>query len=107
MCRIYPPLFRMTFGHLSLWANYPERQALYPVSVRHIKCLPKASFRFLIAQDTLAFGYGIPVIRAPWGLASVNPTHPLGLLHARHTNYGTSTRYNPRENTHWNLANNY
>jgi len=44
MRRIYPSLFRMTFGHLSLWANYPERQASYPVSVRRIKCLPMASF---------------------------------------------------------------
>jgi len=75
----------MTIGRPDLWLSYPERQASYPVSVRHIKILSWASFRFTIARDTLAFDCGIPVIGAPWGLVS-SLTHPLGLLHARHTN---------------------
>jgi hypothetical protein len=58
----------MTFGLLDSWLNYPERPALYPVSVRHIKHLPPASFRFPITQDTLAFSYKIPVIMALEGL---------------------------------------
>jgi len=47
----------------------PPRQALYPVSVRPDKLLPTAAFRFLVTQDTLAFGYRIPVITAPLGLS--------------------------------------
>ena len=53
----------MTIGLLDSWLNYPGRQALYPVSVRLVKLLPTAAFRFPVAQDTLAFGYEIPVIR--------------------------------------------
>ncbi|MDP2237878.1 MAG: hypothetical protein Q8J88_15715 [Bacteroidales bacterium] len=68
MCRIYPSFLRMTIGLADLWVSYPERQASYPISVRHIKVLSRASFRFTIARDTLAFDYGIPVIRAPLGL---------------------------------------
>ena len=68
MCRIYPPFLRMTFGRPDLWVGYPERQASYPVSVRHIKTLSMASFRSHLTMGTLAFDYGIPVIRAPWGL---------------------------------------
>lgn len=69
-CRIYPSFLRMTIGCPDLWVSYPERQASYPISVRHVKILSMASFRFTIARDTLAFDYGIPVIRAPWGLVS-------------------------------------
>jgi len=48
-------------------AQLPPEQALYQVSVRHIKFSPSASFRFHLAMDTLAFGYGIPVVTAPFG----------------------------------------
>jgi hypothetical protein len=64
----------MTFGLLDSWLNYPGRQALYPVSVRLIKLLPSASFRFPVTRDTLAFSYGIPVITAPLGLAPFSLT---------------------------------
>jgi hypothetical protein len=63
----------MTIGRLGPKANYPERQALYPVSVRHTKCLPTASFRSPVARDTLAFGYKIPVITALLGLEDFIP----------------------------------
>jgi hypothetical protein len=63
----------MTIGRLGLGANYPERKALYPVSVRHNKCLPTAAFRFPVARDTLAFGYKIPVITALSGLGKLLP----------------------------------
>ena len=45
--------------------------ALYHVSVRQSRCLPKTSFRFRVATDTLVVGYSLPVIRATWGLAPV------------------------------------
>jgi len=64
-----PPSFRMTLGHPDSKLSYPGRMAFYPISVRLIKLLPSASFRFPVTRDTLAFGYGIPVITAPSGLA--------------------------------------
>jgi hypothetical protein len=63
----------MTIGRLDPKVNFPERLAFYPVSVRHNKCLPTASFRFPVTLDTLAFGYKIPVITAPWGLEVITP----------------------------------
>ena len=63
----------MTIGHLGQWANYPERQALYPVSVRQNKCSPNASFRFPVVRDTLAFGFKIPAITALVGLGERFP----------------------------------
>lgn len=83
---IYSSVFRMTFGLLDSGLNYPDRQALYQVSVRRIKCLPSASFRFPVARDTLAFDYRIPVITAPSGLEilllapfrlTTCPAHPI------------------------------
>ena len=43
----------------------------YQVSVRRVRCLPKASFRFHLTMDTLAFGCSLPTVRAAWGLAPV------------------------------------
>ena len=43
----------------------------YQVSVRRVRCLPTASFRFHLAMDTLAFGCNLPTVRAAWGLAPV------------------------------------
>ena len=43
----------------------------YQVSVRRVRCLPKASFRFHLTVDTLAFGCSLPTVRAAWGLAPV------------------------------------
>ena len=44
----------------------------YQVSVRRVRCLPTASFRFHLAMDTLAFGCSLPTVRAAWGLAPVS-----------------------------------
>jgi len=63
----------MTIGLPGPWASYPERQALYPVSVRQNKCSPSASFRFPVTRDTLACGYKIPVITALVGLEDLIP----------------------------------
>ena len=43
----------------------------YQVSVRRVRCLPTASFRFHLTMDTLAFGCSLPAVRAAWGLAPV------------------------------------
>ena len=43
----------------------------YQVSVRRVRCLPKASFRFHLTIDTLAFGCSLPTVRVAWGLAPV------------------------------------
>src|SRR5699024_9393514 len=45
--------------------------ASYMVSVRQIRGLPKASFGFHIAMDTLAVGYVLTTTRAHSGLAPV------------------------------------
>jgi hypothetical protein len=58
----------MTFGLPDSKVSYPAEQAFYQVSVRRVNCLPSASFGFHLTMDTLAFGYEIPVITAPWGL---------------------------------------
>jgi len=63
----------MTIGLPDPRLSYPGEQALYPVSVRHNKCLPTASFRFLVTQNTLAFGYEIPAITALSGLEAFCP----------------------------------
>ena len=76
----------MTIGLPGPKASYPEKQALYPVSVRQNKCSPTASFRFPVTRDTLAFGFKIPAITALSGLGNAFP-HLLDLLHARHTSY--------------------
>ena len=43
----------------------------YQVSVRRVRCLPTASFRFHLTMDTLAFGCSLPTVRAAWGLTPV------------------------------------
>jgi len=63
----------MTIGPPDPKLSYPEKQALYPVSVRQNKFSPTASFRFPVARDTLAFGYKIPVITALSGLGASVP----------------------------------
>ena len=51
--------------------SYPRSNALYEVSIRWVRYLPPASFRFHLAMDTLALGYSLPAIRVAWGLAPV------------------------------------
>ena len=48
-----------------------SRKPWYQVSVRRVRCLPTASFRFHLTMDTLAFGCSLPTVRAAWGLAPV------------------------------------
>ena len=56
---------------LAVPCGQPRSNALYEVSVRWVRCLPPASFRFHLAMDTLALGYSLPAIRAASGLAPV------------------------------------
>ena len=67
-CLIYSLCLPDDLGLPDSWVSYPAEQALYQVSVCHNKYLPAASFRFYLTIDTLAFDYGIPVIKAPSGL---------------------------------------
>ena len=64
----------MTIGHPDPKVSYPQRQALYPVPVRHNNSSPTASFRSPVTRDTLAFGYQIPVITALLGLGVSIPS---------------------------------
>jgi len=88
----------MAIGRPDSWLSYPEKQALYPVSVRHNKCLStaslpdgKAGFGFPVVRDTLAFDYKIPAITALWGL-EINDPAPFRLItcpaHQRYQAYG-------------------
>ena len=74
----------MTIGQRDLGAAYPDSQALYLVSVRRNEYLSLASFRFALADNTLAFNYKIPVITALSGLEGLY-SHLLEMRHARHT----------------------
>ena len=62
--QIYYVWFRIVIGLCFVLQTYPHTLALYLISVRQVRLLPPASFRFHIAMDTLAFGYTIPTIRA-------------------------------------------
>ena len=42
------------YGLLDFGVDYPEGLALYPISLRHTKCLLSASFRFVLTNNTLA-----------------------------------------------------
>ena len=54
----------MTIGRPDSGLGFPLKQAFYPVSVRQNCSLSPASFRSVLADDTLAFNYEIPVITA-------------------------------------------
>ena len=45
-----------SIGLLFLLQHHPHIPALYEVSVRRLEYLPPASFRFVVAHDTLALG---------------------------------------------------
>jgi hypothetical protein len=53
-----PAALRMTTGHPHPLLGYPAADAFYPVSVRRVRVLPYASFRFRLAADTLASASG-------------------------------------------------
>ena len=54
-CRIYVTALRASIGLGQLWLPYPAVPP-NPLPVRQASILPKASFRFAVARDTLAFG---------------------------------------------------
>ena len=62
---------RIVIGLLLLMQHCPCLPAFYQVLVHRANRLPQASFRFLLAKDTLTFGCNLPTIRAVWGLAPV------------------------------------
>ena len=67
---IYPPHlhreFRIAWG-FSLCCNLTHSHMPDAVPVRRTNGLPRASFRFHLTMDTLAFGYALGAI--PWGVS--------------------------------------
>ena len=59
ICHIYIYVFRVVIGLQLVWQPYPTYLPNV-ISVRQTKSLPRASFRFHLAMDTLAFGYVLP-----------------------------------------------
>lgn len=55
-CQIYYVWFRIVIGLCFVTQTHPLTLALYLISVRQVRLLPQASFRFHIAMDTLAIG---------------------------------------------------
>ena len=53
-----PTPVRMTIGPPRPLPGYPTVRALYPISVRRVRVLLSASFRFRLAADTLAWPSG-------------------------------------------------
>ena len=71
------PLLRLVMDFISrrnfiLFCRFiHSHKPWHQVSVRWVRCLPKASFRFHLTMDTLAFGCSLPTVSAAWGLALV------------------------------------
>ena len=79
---IYPPHlhreFRIAWG-FSLCCNLTHSHMPDAVPVRRTNGLPRASFRFHLTMDTLAFGYALGAIPC------AQDFHPLDCAHAWHT----------------------
>ena len=79
---IYPPHlhreFRIAWG-FSLCCNLTHSHMPDAVPVRRTNGLPRASFRFHLTMDTLAFGYALGAIPC------ARDFHPLDCAHAWHT----------------------
>lgn len=79
---IYPPHlhreFRIAWG-FSLCCNLTHSHMPDAVPVRRTNGLPRASFRFHLTMDTLAFGYALGAIPC------ARDFHPLDCTHAWHT----------------------
>ncbi len=83
---IYPPHlhreFRIAWG-FSLCCNLTHSHMPDAVPVRRTNGLPRASFRFHLTMDTLAFGYALGAIPC------ARDFHPLDCAHAWHTTKGS------------------
>ena len=82
---IYPPHlhreFRIAWG-FSFFGNLTHSHMPDAVPVRRTNGLPRASFRFHLTMDTLAFGYALGAIPC------ARDFHPLDCAHAWHTKQG-------------------
>ena len=82
---IYPPHlhreFRIAWG-FSFFGNLTHSHMPDAVPVRRTNGLPRASFRFHLTMDTLAFGYALGAIPC------ARDFHPLDCAHAWHTKPG-------------------
>src|SRR5437016_7042631 len=64
--RLCPPHIRTSFPYrywtLKIYASSSSLHASYAISVRRASALPAASFRFLLAMDTLAVRLMVPPV---------------------------------------------
>ena len=93
---IYPPHlhreFRIAWG-FSLCCNLTHSHMPDAVPVRRTNGLPRASFRFHLTMDTLAFGYALGAIPC------ARDFHPLDCAHAWHNRVGARGLF-PRASSH-------
>ena len=89
---IYPPHlhreFRIAWG-FSFFGNLTHSHMPDAVPVRRTNGLPRASFRFHLTMDTLAFGYALGAIPC------ARDFHPLDCAHAWHTKRGRRPKWMP------------
>ena len=87
---IYPPHlhreFRIAWG-FSFFGNLTHSHMPDAVPVRRTNGLPRASFRFHLTMDTLAFGYALGAIPC------ARDFHPLDCAHAWHTKQTPDSAY--------------
>src|SRR5690625_1761679 len=76
---IYTPYDHCSYRTLTSFAVLSSYVASYMISVRQTRGLPRASFRFHLTVDTLAFGY----VLTATGRTRV--LHPLEFAHAGRT----------------------
>lgn len=77
--RIYNTAFPVKYWALKIFAFLPGSSASYAISVRRTSDLPPASFRFLLAGDTLAVQLTLPLD------GHVRDLHPRVSRHAGRT----------------------
>ena len=88
---IYPPHLHLKFCvalGFSLSSNLTHYRMPDAVPVRRTNGLPRASFRFHLAMDTLASGYALGATPC------ARDFHPLDCAHARRTRIGSHTEPN-------------
>lgn len=78
-CLIYSKCSEQLLDFVLFSKLIHTHKPLYQVSVRQARCLPKASFKFQLAMDTLALGWTLPVS------GRVRDLHPLEYVRAGRT----------------------
>src|SRR5699024_6036472 len=93
---IYTPCDYCSYRTSTSFAVLSSHVASYMISVRQTRGLPRASFRFHITMDTLAFGYVLTATRSHSGLSPIR-VRPCW-ANKRGTSISTSTSDNSYTN---------